>query len=569
MFSMLRSCFVATLVGIVVGNQGGFRGREASADFLALSGRNVDSSEVRATLQEALDSVFSVGSAGDRKADLQRVEKLIENTFHAMPQTSAGRLGPQAVRHVMRTYFLKNHGWTVFGLEENFGEGNRSTPDMLQARVPALMEAVLEAREHGQGLTRAEVAGLVTALERLIFDESVKMLHFAYQMNGFDANGDLTELETKEVLVSYVALFKIRNKSRIVIDPPGHARWKQSKQSKGELVRETDFVVDSMGNFDFSHEGNFNPFARKGYSFDSVAQIVDSMARKFGNWQDNTCKVLRGALESMDKAGNGRVPLREFWALNSVSIYSLTEPVEVLREIEALDESIPGHPTVRIPNYVVAETQCGHFSEYFDVCCQNACHSIMEELEGIIQAPSADPEQLLLLVANMSAGSDADLDLHDTPLLGAAGQHMRQSLRAIAQRHGGKVPLHGRSFATWLHFAFPRDCPLPLKQRAHEEVTAQAMKEIAPQEWASDMEFQMPLDKTTWVEDDIQVFKDLEIVRSSRSSQLRTAVRLLAMLGAATAILSIGWQHCKAMLSALRMDSRGKKDDDFELPLRF
>ena len=256
--------------------------------------------------------------------------------------------------------------------------------------------------------------------------------------------------------------------------------------------------------------------------------------------------------------------------MNNVSIYSLTEPVEVLRELEALDESLPGHPSVRIPNYIVAETQCGHFSEYFDVCCQDICHSIMQELEGAIQAPTADPEQLLLLVAGMSAAADADLDIHASPLLGAAGKHMQQSLRAIAERHGGKVPLHGRSFATWLHFAFPRECPLPLKQVAQtEEVKVQDMKDIAPKEWASDMEYHMPTDTATWVDDDIQVFKDLEIVKVSYSSQLRTAVRLLAMFGAATAILSIGWQHCKSMLSALHLDTRSKKDDDFKLPLRF
>merc|ERR1712203_151284 len=30
-----------------------------------------------------------------------------------------------------------------------------------------------------------------------------------------------------------------------------------------------------------------------------------------------------------------------------------------------------------------------------------------------------------------------------------------------ATRHGGHVPIHGRLFAQWMHFAFPLECPYP------------------------------------------------------------------------------------------------------------
>merc|ERR1719379_1385438 len=39
---------------------------------------------------------------------------------------------------------------------------------------------------------------------------------------------------------------------------------------------------------------------------------------------------------------------------------------------------------------------------------------------------------------------------------------LRLRLEAIAARNEGHlVPLHGRLFAQWLHYAFPRDCPYP------------------------------------------------------------------------------------------------------------
>merc|ERR1719510_1400266 len=36
-------------------------------------------------------------------------------------------------------------------------------------------------------------------------------------------------------------------------------------------------------------------------------------------------------------------------------------------------------------------------------------------------------------------------------------------LRQIAEAHNGRIPLHGRLFAQWLHYAFPRECPFPHK----------------------------------------------------------------------------------------------------------
>merc|ERR1719383_516752 len=34
-------------------------------------------------------------------------------------------------------------------------------------------------------------------------------------------------------------------------------------------------------------------------------------------------------------------------------------------------------------------------------------------------------------------------------------------LQELADHHGGKVPIHGRLFAQWLHIVFPRECPYP------------------------------------------------------------------------------------------------------------
>merc|ERR1719323_2148050 len=58
----------------------------------------------------------------------------------------------------------------------------------------------------------------------------------------------------------------------------------------------------------------------------------------------------------------------------------------------------------------------------------------------------------------MAAQSTLDDDF-PLPLKGT----LRQQLMTISKAHNGEVPLHGRLFAQWLHYAFPRECAFPHK----------------------------------------------------------------------------------------------------------
>merc|ERR1719229_943152 len=53
--------------------------------------------------------------------------------------------------------------------------------------------------------------------------------------------------------------------------------------------------------------------------------------------------------------------------------------------------------------------------------------------------------------------------------------YLVQRLDGIAGLHGGRVPLHSRLFAEWLHHAYPRECPHPAKGGS-----SQALR---PSEW--------------------------------------------------------------------------------------
>ena len=82
------------------------------------------------------------------------------------------------------------------------------------------------------------------------------------------------------------------------------------------------------------------------------------------------------------------------------------------------------------------------------------CTSVFTELESKKRAPSATADQILEIMKNRSIP-------HLVGVISNLSWELVQKLAQVASRSGGQVPLHGRMFAQWLHFAPPRECPYP------------------------------------------------------------------------------------------------------------
>merc|ERR1719352_1850687 len=54
---------------------------------------------------------------------------------------------------------------------------------------------------------------------------------------------------------------------------------------------------------------------------------------------------------------------------------------------------------------------------------------------------------------------------------------MVSKLHEVAAEHGGQIPLHGRLFSQWLHYAFPYECPYP-------QLTYETENYLSTQEYA-------------------------------------------------------------------------------------
>lgn len=110
-----------------------------------------------------------------------------------------------------------------------------------------------------------------------------------------------------------------------------------------------------------------------------------------------------------------------------------------------------------IANYLQAASNCIVSAPNYLVCCKNECEGLMGDIESAIAAPAGTPDDILHVVSQLSSPSSVD---DKPPKLGGS---LTQQLNAIANTHGGNVPLHGRLFAQWLHYVFPRECPFPHK----------------------------------------------------------------------------------------------------------
>jgi len=152
--------------------------------------------------------------------------------------------------------------------------------------------------------------------------------------------------------------------------------------------------------------------------------------------------------------GSGRVRLAKFYQAeldNKTTHFS--ESPDYLRHLGVLDETDPRQLSVIVTNYMYAKTNCVASSSLYSICCIDECNALLANVERKIANPLADPQKVADFVATLPS------DTVSAPRNISAS--LRRRLDEIAGRHGGRIPLHGRLFAQWMHHAFPNECAYP------------------------------------------------------------------------------------------------------------
>merc|ERR1719440_929498 len=227
-------------------------------------------------------------------------------------------------------------------------------------------------------------------------------LEHAYLLNGFDVGADVSKRDLESILESYMLLFasesdSTQDKAKHQADKANihvlFSKFPQLQTLSGDAVRNMAWLK--------SHTAS--PFKESSYSFSEATAVVSDVVQQYGKARDVQCHELKDGLMEMDHRRSGRVLLKNFYGKKKIGPWILSESPEYLRQLGALDESMPSlGPQLIITNYVTSISNCDSPSEYYSMCCIHECEEILNAFEASIGVPSAEPQVILGLTANMS-----------------------------------------------------------------------------------------------------------------------------------------------------------------------
>lgn len=431
----------------------------------------LDDQHHSADLQAAMQEVLGC-DVGNRRLgrihemglhQLQKIEEMLKPMWQTMPTNEHDRLDWRSLRYVAHRHFMQQSSLLIRGLEPSLpvNESFHGVAQILSQQVPDHMDALLGGAHSKKGYSIADGAAFIAALEILIFDSETELLNDIFRIVNVPTNSHVGASQVKRILEHYIVHWVLRATDDVDSIVALMADRKLLEESFPDLPVVNDFVHGRMRALDFEQSrnpkhGHAKVVMDRRYSFEDVHEIVGGITGSFSKFWQSECMVMKQQLLDMDKEGTGRVKLSTFYGTGLEQDWRFGESEEYLRDMGVLDESSKSQgKQVVIANYIQAASNCIVSTSNYLVCCKNECEILMSEIEHEIKAPMASVDDVLRIVGNLSSSSSVD----DEPPMLSGG--LTDQLAIIANLYSGKVPLHGRLFAQWLHFAFPLDCPFP------------------------------------------------------------------------------------------------------------
>eukprot|EP00929_Paragymnodinium_shiwhaense_P001381 TRINITY_DN101609_c0_g1_i1.p1 TRINITY_DN101609_c0_g1~~TRINITY_DN101609_c0_g1_i1.p1 ORF type:complete len:598 (-),score=174.34 TRINITY_DN101609_c0_g1_i1:77-1870(-) len=458
-------------------------GDDASVnDFLDKD--SLQEKDVRKLLLEELTAALKPSGKAARQA--KRIEQLqteLTPMYEALPKNDEGRLGHSVTRYALHRIMVHHHGWYIKGLEaERYGAARNSsvTPVLMSAQseeshfqewVPAFLLWTLERRMGARGISKHELAVMASTIEDLGYREAERLLKSVYDFWKVDTQKPVDKAQARELLVSYMSTYlrevnytKTTQKDRL----EWQAAFRKYYPGSDDLEKWLLGLLESAA---------LSGKKADSFGFNDLTAAVQEVAVRYTvDRNEDECRKLKHFMMGKEEdAGAGRIHLSDFYKQSggfTADRWVFSEKLDYLRIIGAMDESDAARPKVIIPNYIVSKPQCLEVSSLYGLCCRNECEDLLGHLEEQIGQEAAPPARVLELVEALNSDTiKAPRNLSSA---------LRERLSEVAASNYGRVPLHGRLFAQWMHLAFPRECPFP-----HEVGVTSPM---TPDEWLSEKE---------------------------------------------------------------------------------
>jgi len=421
--------------------------------------RGVDKEDVETSLSHELEA---------RKVADEQVlafKKAVEPTFKALPKNQDGQLDHQTVRYILHRLFVQRYGWHIKGLEPGGDVWGEYGAEKKGAWVPEFLVEEFEKRFEDEGIDLNDLAVLGATLEDVARKEVAATVSNIFASLNISENATLDADAVQSVVDTYLVLFL------------GDGKWSLMPNVVANFAEKHTYFKPTqtwVRGVEKPHVTKPDGTPEEAVGMQKVLNIAEEIGEKYGHYNDVECSKLKTMMLKMWDKGHstGRVRLSDFYALGFESEWNLNEKADYLRTIGALDETNVGMPLVIVPNYITARPNCLQSTQLYAVCCRNECEDLMGEVERNLAAPTATPERIIQVVGVLrSSTTGAPIEITE---------EMRSRLDDMAILHGsdGKVHIHGRLFAQWMHHAFPTECPFPHVSGRSDPVT--------PDEWLNE-----------------------------------------------------------------------------------
>jgi len=419
--------------------------------------RGAGTEDVRANLISELIASFREGANHER---LAKWEAAMATMFAALPKNPHGNLGHAAAKYALHRAFVQRHSWSMSGLEPSDATWNTSSPlGSLKTWVPEYLLEMIEQLLGTQGINLRELSVLAATFEDLAHKEAMNRLKEIFETLSLSTTGHIGKDMVQRVIKIYMTEYT-------------SADGAYAKTVKDVMDLELGIDAETQAWLDdVQRNMSIQDGVSENFDFATTGRVVEEVTERFGSFNDRECRALKSILVGMETPRKpGRVALSDFYKKGMTSDYwQFEEKVEYLRVLGALDESDATKPYLVIPNYISSRSNCIVSSNFYAVCCRNECEDLLGNLENEVGAPMADPENITKLVASIPFETIKAKRVLSKTLL--------SRLEEVASANDGKVPLHGRMFAQWMHHAFPQECPYPHVTDGNPQTPDEWMKE--------------------------------------------------------------------------------------------
>merc|ERR1719453_81510 len=415
--------------------------------------------------EDLMSAVASVLGQGHdiHHGHLERVHQKVLPMWRSLPTNQFSRVDRRSLRYVVHRYFMQVYTLSIVGLEPSQVNAPHEEALLLSQVVPSYVKSELEGKAAQTGFSIDDAVVMIATLERLVEDTSHELLERAYAAVHLRAEQLVGWSSARRVLEAYMLRWMLGEDTEGIEELESNQTLLEESLEDWQDI--STFVAGQLKALTFSRsrtQGGAESGAawsefRPRFSFEDIEEVIGSVTMTFGNFWTTECQRVKRLLIDMDHHATGRVKLSDFYGAAMNGEWRFSESKDYLRQLGALGESSTWQgPRVIITNYMQAASNCIVSAPHYRVCCANECEHIFSEIEEVIGAPLANADAILQVLANHSSPLDDNIV--------KLSPGMKDQLHDIAQASpGGRVPLHGRLFAQWLHYAFPRECPFPHK----------------------------------------------------------------------------------------------------------